>query len=135
MAHKDPRIDAIIEKSAPFARPILKHLRRVVHRHCPKAVETLKWGMPTFLYGDRILCGMAGFKAHCALWFWEGKQVVRDQRGKAGEAMGQLGRITSVGDLPAERKLASYIKRAMKLNEPGAMSPTAKRKVSQRKRR
>lgn len=46
MGRKDPRIDAIIAKSQPFAKPILTHLRKLVHQGCPEAEETLKWGMP-----------------------------------------------------------------------------------------
>ena len=44
MTPPDPRIDAYIAKSAEFARPILSHLRAVVHAACPEAEETLKWG-------------------------------------------------------------------------------------------
>ena len=31
MARKDRRVDAYIKRAAPFASPILKHLRKVVH--------------------------------------------------------------------------------------------------------
>jgi hypothetical protein len=41
---KAPRVDAYIARSADFARPILKRLRRVVHRGCPAVTETLKSG-------------------------------------------------------------------------------------------
>jgi hypothetical protein len=40
MAKKDPRVDEYIEKSAEFARPILKHFRRMVHTGCPDVEET-----------------------------------------------------------------------------------------------
>ena len=65
MGTRDNRIDAYIAKSAPFARPILRHLRAVIHAGCPEVAETLKWGMPSFTYHG-ILCGFAAFKAHCA---------------------------------------------------------------------
>ena len=35
MANTDPRVDAYIAKSAEFARPILQHLRQLVHKACP----------------------------------------------------------------------------------------------------
>ena len=50
MATKDSRIDAYIAKSADFAKPILKHLRKVVHAGCPQVEETIKWSMPHFDY-------------------------------------------------------------------------------------
>ena len=65
----DPRVDAYIAKSAPFARPILDHLRRVVHAACPAVEETIKWGFPHFMYKG-MLCNMAAFKQHCAFGFW-----------------------------------------------------------------
>lgn len=117
MGTRDPRIDAYIEKAAPFARPILVHLRAVVHSACPKAVETVKWGSPSFEY-EGILCGMAAFKQHCAFGFWKHDLVV-DGDTKAKEAMGSFGRITSVKDLPPKTTLARYVKKAMQLNEAG----------------
>jgi len=116
MAKKDERIDAYIASAAPFARPILKHLRSVVHEACPDVQETLKWRMPSFEYRG-MLCGMGAFKEHAVFGFWKGKLVLG---GKAGDdAMGQFGRLTSVKDLPSKRALAGYVKKAMALNEAG----------------
>ncbi|MDB5103902.1 MAG: hypothetical protein JWP91_1591 [Fibrobacteres bacterium] len=129
MAGKDPRIDAFIAKSADFAKPILAHLRKLVHQGCPEAEETLKWGMPHFLYGGEILCGMAAFKTHAGFGFWKGALVVGKPTGGKGapakeEGMGQFGRITKVTDLPGDKALLGYIKAAMKLNDQGIKSPT-----------
>ena len=55
MGTTDPRVDAYIAKSAEFARPILQHLRQVVHGACPDVEETIKWGMPNFMHGGKIL--------------------------------------------------------------------------------
>lgn len=121
-SRKDPRIDAYIAKSAAFARPILTHLRALVHQGCPDAGETIKWGMPFFTRGDRILGMMAAFKAHCAFGFWhkDMKTLVATDEAKAGEAMGILGRITSLQDLPADKVMLGYIRQAVKLDESGA---------------
>ena len=106
----DPRVDAYIARAAPFARPILDHLRRQVHRGCPAVVETIKLRMPFFEYKG-LLCGMAGFMAHCAFVFWRDvKDVVPSP--KSDEAMGQLGRITSLADLPKNGVLTSYVRTA-----------------------
>jgi hypothetical protein len=61
----DPRIDASIKKTHPFAQPILTHLRALVHSACPGVAETLKWGMPAYTYKGQILSITAGFKKHC----------------------------------------------------------------------
>lgn len=117
MVTHDPRIDAYIRKAAPFARPILIHLRAIVHSACPSVVETVNWGHPSFEF-EGILCGMAAFKAHCAFGFWKHELVV-DGDTKAKEAMGSFGRITCLQDVPAKAVLARYVKKAMKLNAEG----------------
>ena len=114
---RDGRIDAYIAKSADFAKPILTYLREVVHTACPQVEETMKWSSPHFLY-QGMLCGMASFKSHCAFGFWRGSLVL-DAKGKAREAMGHFGRITSLDELPSRRVLTGYIKKAMELNEKG----------------
>lgn len=117
MVTRDPRIDAYIEKSAPFAQPILKHLRAVVHEACPDVVETLKWSMPSFEHHG-ILCGFAAFKRHATFGFWKHALIVGGDA-KALEAMGSFGKLTSIEDLPPKRVLQRYVKKAMKLNEQG----------------
>lgn len=42
MARTDGRVDAYIARSADFAKPILKHLRALVHAGCPEVEETIK---------------------------------------------------------------------------------------------
>jgi len=131
MASRDPRVDAYIQESADFAKPILTHLRETVHSAAPSAEETIKWRMPFFMYEGRILCSMAAFKAHCAFLFWKGSQVVGESADRSGEAMGQFGRITKVSDLPSKKVLTGYIEKAMKLHEEIAKSsprPRAKAK-------
>jgi uncharacterized protein YdeI (YjbR/CyaY-like superfamily) len=118
MGKKDPRIDAYIEKSADFAKPILRHLRKVVHAGCPNVEETVKWSMPHFDYKGP-LAGMAAFKAHCAFGFWKGSLIVPGSQ----EAMGQFGCITKVSDLPKQDVLLGYVRKAVQLNEGGVKVP------------
>ena len=117
MGTRDPRIDAIIVKSADFAKPILTHIREAVHAGCPDVVETIKWGMPAFEYKGPM-CQMAAFKAHCVFGFWKGALVLPES-GKAKDAMGNFGRISSVKDLPSKKVLAGYVKKAAELNAAG----------------
>jgi uncharacterized protein YdeI (YjbR/CyaY-like superfamily) len=114
----DPRVDAYIDRQAPFARPILTQLREAVHAACPEAEEALKWSMPAFLYKGEILASMAAFKAHATFGFWRGKLVVGDT-GAQREAMGQFGRLTSPADLPAPEVLDQLIRKAVALADAG----------------
>jgi uncharacterized protein YdeI (YjbR/CyaY-like superfamily) len=122
MAKKDPRIDAYIAKSAEFAKPILKHLRNVVHTGCPNVEETMKWQFPHFDHKG-MMCGMAAFKQHCAFGFWKAELVFGRDNVAAREAMGHFGRITKVSDLPDEKTLIGYVRKAAELNEAGVKSP------------
>lgn len=125
----DPRIDAYIKNAAPFAQPVLKHLRELVHKGCPEASETIKWSSPFFEHAGRILCFMAAFKAHCAFGFWHRgmKKVVAELGARSDAAMGSLGRITSRADLPDDETMVGLVRAAARLNESGspARRPTS----------
>lgn len=119
MPKKDVRVDAYIASSTDFAKPILKHLRKIVHTGCPKVEETIKWQLPTFTHHG-ILCVMAAFTNHCTFAFWK-HALITDlddvQLAKAKEAMGQFGRICSLSDLPDDKVLLAYVGEAVRLNE------------------
>lgn len=132
MGKKDPRVDAYIAKSADFAQPILKHIRKLVHRADPDIEETVKWGMPSFNRAG-IVCGMAAFKQHCAFGFWKGKLILDAHGRRVDDAMGNFGRIISLKDLPSDAKLVGYIRKAVKLNLEGRKVPgRARRKARPR---
>jgi uncharacterized protein YdeI (YjbR/CyaY-like superfamily) len=123
MPATDPRVDAYISKSAEFARPILTHLRKQIHAACPDVEETMKWSFPHFTY-QGLLCSMAAFKQHCAFGFWhKGMAEVLGANDQRGDAMGNMGRITSIRDLPPKAALTKWIKQAMTLNESGVKAP------------
>lgn len=110
MARRDPRVTRYIDGRAPFARPLLRRLRRDLHAGSPVLEEAIKWGMPAFLYRGKIVCGIAGFKAHCALWFKDGAAVVG---AKPSAAMGQFGRITTLRELPSAARLKAHLRKAV----------------------
>lgn len=123
MATLDPRVDAYIAKAAPFAQPILQHLRAVVHQTCPQVEETIKWSFPHFMYHG-MFCSMAAFKQHCALNFWKADLLMPDAA--RPDAMGQFGRIVTLEDLPPLAQLQAYLRQAMQLNQAG-VAPVRKR--------
>jgi uncharacterized protein YdeI (YjbR/CyaY-like superfamily) len=119
MPTTDRRVDAYIAKAPAYAKPILESIRATVHEACPDCEETLKWGGPTFMHHG-IMCMMAAFKAYAAFGFWKGS-LISDAKGKPIDlGMGKdLGKLTSVSDLPSKRALIGYVKQATKLNEEG----------------
>ena len=90
MAAKDPRVDAYIKKSPPYAHPILHHLRRVVHAACPGIEETIKWSAPHFEYKGPF-CGMVAFKEHAGFGFWKAALSKGQLPGGGMSPAGQFG--------------------------------------------
>ena len=122
MGKYNKAIDAYIAKSADFAKPILEHFRELVHTACPDVEEKMKWSMPFYDYSNEMMCHMAAFKKHVAIGFWKAslmKDPILVQNAKGETAMGHLGTITSLKDLPTDKKISGYIKEAMKLNDDG----------------
>ena len=71
--------------------------------------------MPFFDYKGSV-CFMAAFERHATFGFWKGKLIF----GKEHEgAMGHFGRLTSIKDLPSEKELIGYVRKAAELNERG----------------
>ncbi len=112
---KDSRIDDYIAKAAPFARPILSHLRALVHHAIPDLDETIKWGMPHFTVKGKNLAGMASFKAHAAFMI--------HGEGRQGEAMGQFGKLIGLADLPDDVVLLANLQAALDRLESATKKP------------
>lgn len=125
-ANRDPKVDAYIEASAPFAQPILRHLRDVMHVECPGVAEAIKWGIPHFDYRGEMMCVMAAYPRHCAFTFLK-QAIMRDSRLAANPALKAnkryLGAIAALEDLPDAAELAGFIREAMRLNEEGVKLP------------
>src|SRR4249920_1912524 len=122
MGKKEKAIDNYIARSADFAKPILNHIRELVHKTCPDAEEKMKWSFPHFDYKGEMMCSMAAFKQHCVFGFWKAalmKDPVLIENARSEVAMGHLGRITSLKNLPSDKKIIVWIKEAMKLNDEG----------------
>jgi uncharacterized protein YdeI (YjbR/CyaY-like superfamily) len=126
----DPRVDVYIAESRPFAQPLLSHLRKLVHKACPGVVETIKWSRPFFEYKGVILANMSAFKEHCSFGFWgeEISAVLRDLRVLQPDAMGSLGRLTRIEDLPNNKQMLDLLgKAASFINSGQYTSPIAAR--------
>ncbi|MEO7308727.1 MAG: DUF5655 domain-containing protein [Ferruginibacter sp.] len=122
MAKKEKAIDTYIAKSADFAKPILNHIRALVHKTCPDVEEKMKWSMPFFDYKGEMLCHMASFKQHAVMGFWKAslmKDSILVENARSETAMGHLGRIGSLKDMPPDKKITAWIKEAMQLNDKG----------------
>jgi uncharacterized protein YdeI (YjbR/CyaY-like superfamily) len=136
MGTRDKRVDEYIDKSADFSKPILNHVRDLIHQACPDVVETMKWSFPHFVYGKENICSMASFKQHCAFGFWKASLMSDPYKvlNPIGEtAMGHMGQLKSVEDLPSDKIVTEYIREAMRLNDEGVKiqktKPSEKREL------
>lgn len=122
MPLKNKTFDDYIAKSADFAKPILTYLRELVHSTCPDVEEKMKWSFPHFDYKGEMMCSMAAFKQHAVFGFWKAvlmQDPILVENAKSEVSMGHLGKLTSLKDLPNEKKLIAWIKEAMYLNDKG----------------
>jgi uncharacterized protein YdeI (YjbR/CyaY-like superfamily) len=120
MPEIDARVDAYIEKAAPFAKPILLKLRKLIFQACPEAKETIKWSFPNYEMHDGMLCSVAAFKEHCAMGFWKAsllKDPDRILHLADKHSMGHLDKLLSLKDLPPDKILLAYLKEAALLNK------------------
>ena len=133
MPKRDPRVDAYIAKSGDFAKPILKHFRKLAHSVCPQVEETIKWNMPTFVHNG-IICFMAAFKHHCTLRCWKHSLVTKKymKQERAGKIVAGLLRLRSRSDLPPDAILRDYIRGAVRLRDGEIKMPRSARSMKKR---
>ena len=128
----NPKVDAYAEKIEDFAKPILAHLRALIHETCPEVVEEIKWGNPHFDYKGDMMCIFAAYKKHCSFTFYK-DALMKDARLKANDGLPAakrfMGKLTSVADLPSDQELKAWIKEAMALNEQGLKLPVREPKT------
>jgi uncharacterized protein YdeI (YjbR/CyaY-like superfamily) len=130
LKNANPKVTEYIEAAEDFAKPILNHLRQLIHKHCPEVVESIKWSIPHFDYKGDFMCVLAAAKNHCSLTFIK-SEFMSDPRFAGGKKVkaGQrfLSKITSMADLPSDKELAGFIKEAKELNDKGVkLKETAK---------
>lgn len=65
----DDKIRSYITKHEKF-KELLNELRKIIRKY--PFEETLKWGMPTYVYDHKNLIGIGAFKNHVAIWFFQG---------------------------------------------------------------
>lgn len=117
-------VDDYIGKAEDFAKPILTHLRKIVHDACPDVEEKMRWSFPHFDHKG-IMLSMASFREHCTFNFWK-QSIMNDPNGlfaDSDEAMGSLGKIKKKSDLPPDSLLKAYVMEAVRLNDEGIKVP------------
>ena len=120
---REMKVDEYINNAQPFARPILEHVRSLVHRALPEAEEAMKWGVPYFVVNGKNAVGMAAFKQHASVMVWSDET--------AGGGMGNFGKLTSKEQLPSDDELMSRFRdSAQAVQSSETMLPKPKPKIA-----
>jgi Domain of unknown function (DU1801) len=92
----------MLARQPPHLRAIAEELRGMIEVVAPEAESSLKWGMPCFMIGDRVVASIGVHKAHVNLVLWGPKGTYPDPKGLlSGE--GKIGvhlRLTSAAEIP-----------------------------------
>jgi uncharacterized protein YdeI (YjbR/CyaY-like superfamily) len=132
MTHLNPKLDDYLAAAEDFAKPIMTHLRGLLHATCPEVVEEMKWGIPHFDYRGEMMCIFAASKNHCSFSFWK-DALMTDPRFQANASLPAIkrfmGKLTNLSDLPPDADLIGFIREAMVLNETGAKLPPREAKT------
>ena len=131
-----PGVDAYIASAAEFAQPILNHVREVVHKAVPGVEEAIKWSHPFFLYHGIILGNMAAFKEHCSVGLWGSEVATKMREGGvySRDAMGVLGKLSSVADLPKDKEFIAYLREATAAIDEGRRTQSFTRPKTAKKK-
>ena len=124
----DHRVDEFIARNKNYSK-ILTTIRKVILS--TELVETIKWGMPTYMINKKNVLGIGAFKSHYGIWFFQGsslkdsnKVLKNAQEGKS-KAMRQL-RFNKDSKIDIVL-LKSYILEAIDNEKNGVkLSPTKK---------
>jgi len=124
----DHRVDEFIARNKNYSK-ILTTIRKVILS--TELVETIKWGMPTYMINKKNVLGIGAFKSHYGIWFFQGsslkdsnKVLKNAQEGKT-KAMRQL-RFNKDSKIDIVL-LKSYILEAIDNEKNGVkLSPTKK---------
>ena len=68
------------------------------------------------------MLGMAAFKEHCSIGFWKGELILGKRAGSDG-GMGHFGKVTSLKDVPSDKRFIEYVRKAAALNKQGIKRP------------
>lgn len=122
-------IDAYIQNAQPFARPILKRLRSIIHGVETEIEETIKWGSPVYVYHGN-LCMTWAFKEHAAIFFFKGalmkdpyKVLLQSDGGNVSSRSIRYTNATQIDD----QIVREYLQQAMEINKKGIRIKPVKR--------
>jgi len=115
MSQYNPKITEIIENAPEFERPVLKHLREIIHKACPEIEERISWSRPHYYYKGKGMLVTDALKERVTFgtWFELDVRNAPNLSKEAKDAIEPLGFLKSMDDLPSDKILIEIIHQAM----------------------
>lgn len=117
---KNKTVEEFLRKEKKWKTELVE-IRSILNK--TELVETVKWGIPTYAINGKNVIGMAGFKNHFGLWFFQGvflkdvkKVLINAQEGKT-KGLRQL-RFTSAEEID-EELILEYVLEAIQNQKEG----------------
>lgn len=124
----NPKVDFYFNKAKKWGEEY--ELLRMLMLNC-QLTETLKWGVPCYMFETSNIVLIHGFKEYCALLFFKGA-LLKDPKGiliqqtKNVQSARQI-RFTDVREIvKLESTIKSYIKEAIAIGKAGLKVPLKK---------
>lgn len=94
-------VDRFFAKQPAHIQPITNTLRALVEEAARDATAVIKWGVPVYEIGGKMMCSISAHKAHVNLVLWGKPSAFPDPRGKlSGAKSGRHLKVTSVDEIP-----------------------------------
>ncbi|MFD2697667.1 YdeI family protein [Mesonia sediminis] len=91
--------------------------------------ETIKWGSPVYTINNKNVIGLGAFKNHCALWFFKGSLLQKNQSLLINAQEGKTKNLRQIrfkaGDQIPEKEIKAYILEAIAIEQTGVKSQTS----------
>lgn len=122
MARVKPRkdfgkpINGFFAKQPPPLRAIAEELRALIEATIPGAASSMKWGMPFFELGGKMVCAIGAHKSHVSLILAGPPKAFADPKKRlTGEAKGgRRLKLTSVDEVP-RKEVQGWIRTAARI--------------------
>jgi hypothetical protein len=95
-------VDGFFARQPPALRAILEELRKLIEATAPAATSSIKWGMPFYTLGGKMMCALGAHRAHVNLILAGPPDAFADPAGIL-EGDGKTGRhlkLRTLDDLP-----------------------------------
>lgn len=106
-------VDSLVKKLNPKLRELAEKLRVIVKKTLPNAVETVKWGNPTYIIDGKNVTWLLTYRDHVDLGFFKGAQLKSKLLEGTGKGLRHI-KVRTVADIQ-EEEFSRLLREAAKI--------------------